>query len=366
VQVQVCRYAQLVDRLDSGELLEDCQPPFDYARCCTYEQLYKAVSKALFRAHVEGALKEEVMQDPSRFMNTDPAFAQTLLAQRYAGKKLALITNSDWVYTRTLMSYAYDSFLPEGMSWQDLFHLVVVSAYKPEFFTFDRRPCYEIVTEDGMLCEDHSFEGGKAFSGGCARMVEKLFGVSGSQVLYVGDHIFTDVNMAKRGLSWRTCLILQELEAEVDGLDAGRDATKELLRLIRLKDEYANVLNVLQSNLDLMDAAANASGAILGSFSAAPVEEVCSHSAIEGAAQGLRAKLLATEQQLSELLMQDGSSVNTYWGYLTRAGFGDKSHLLRQIEKYADIYTSRVSNLLRDTPHKHYQCGQQSLAHDLE
>jgi hypothetical protein len=35
------------------------------------------------------------------------------------------------------------------------------------------------------------------------------------------------------------------------------------------------------------------------------------------------------------------------WGYLSRAGLNDKSQLTRQIEKYADVYTSRVSNLLR-------------------
>lgn len=37
------------------------------------------------------------------------------------------------------------------------------------------------------------------------------------------------------------------------------------------------------------------------------------------------------------------------WGYLSRAGLNDKSQFTRQIEKYADIYTSRVSNFLRYT-----------------
>ena len=65
----------------------------------------------------------------------------------YAGKKLALITNSDWVYTKTLMQFAYAPFLPPGMSWQQLFDVIVVSAYKPEFFTTERRPVYEIVQD---------------------------------------------------------------------------------------------------------------------------------------------------------------------------------------------------------------------------
>ena len=49
----------------------------------------------------------------------------------------------------------------------------------------------------------------QAYAGGNAKLVERCFGVSGPETLYVGDHLFTDVNMAKRGLSWRTCLILQ-------------------------------------------------------------------------------------------------------------------------------------------------------------
>jgi 5' nucleotidase family len=40
-----------------------------------------------------------------------------------------------------------------------------------------------------------------------------------------------------------------------------------------------------------------------------------------------------------------------HWGYLSRAGLNDKSQFTRQIEKYADIYTSRVSNFLRYTPY---------------
>ena len=134
-----CLYAQLVDRLDSGQLERDSTPPFETDRCSSYEQLYRAVSKALFKAHVQGKMKAEVMQDPLRFVNVDPAYTRTLLDQRAANKKLALITNSDWVYTNTMMTATYEPFLPEGMRWSDLFDVVVVSACKPEFFSPTRR-----------------------------------------------------------------------------------------------------------------------------------------------------------------------------------------------------------------------------------
>ena len=73
--------------------------------------------------------------------------------------------------------------------------------------------------------------------------------------------------------------------------------------------------------------------------------------------------LAESEQLIEELQAAEGNHVNHFWGYMSRAGFADKSHLMRQIEKYADIYTSRVSNLARYTPYKFFLCPRQSLAH---
>ena len=276
-----------------------------------------------------------------------------------------------------------------------------------------------------------------AFAGGNAKMIEKRFGVSGaqvplmaasdgcrishtppahpaasssSQVLYVGDHIFTDVNMAKRGLSWRTCMILQELELEVEGLERGRERTLKLQRLFRNKDEHSAVLNFLQTKLDgrgeldegelvegAIDAASGCGDSGEGNDcdAGSDAEE---HARLLSRLSQLRASLDVVESEISGLLWDDGAHVNRYWGYTTRAGFADKSHLMRQIEKYADIYTSRVSNFLRCacgdaprtherrshgptsvhlshtapssslryTPYKHFICGRQTLTHDRE
>lgn len=49
------------------------------------------------------------------------------------------------------------------------------------------------------------------------------------------------------------------------------------------------------------------------------------------------------------MLAEDGAHFNERWGYLSRSGLNDKSQFTRQIEKYADIYTSRVSNFQRYT-----------------
>ena len=42
-----------------------------------YRKLFRAVSRALFKAHVGGELKKEVMADPAKFVRLDPDLAVT-------------------------------------------------------------------------------------------------------------------------------------------------------------------------------------------------------------------------------------------------------------------------------------------------
>lgn len=87
------------------------------------------------------------------------------------------------------------------------------------------------------------------------------------------------------------------------------------------------------------------------------------HTRIQRAIEALEAGIVEMDDVISRLVEIEGNHLNQYWGYMSRAGFADKSHLMRQIEKYADIYTSRVSNLLPYSPYKQFLCQRQSLAH---
>jgi predicted HAD superfamily phosphohydrolase YqeG len=46
-------------------------------------------------------------------------------------------------------------------------------------------------------------------------MVENSLDIHGDEILYVGDHIYTDVSQSKVHQLWRTALICRELEEEV-------------------------------------------------------------------------------------------------------------------------------------------------------
>ncbi|HEX9082180.1 MAG TPA: HAD-IG family 5'-nucleotidase, partial [Holophagaceae bacterium] len=189
-----CLYAQAVDLMDRGALPR----PFEYA------SLYRHVRARVDAQHLEGHLKAEIAAAPDRYVVPDPDAALTLLDQKAAGKKLLLITNSEWGFTTRMMTHAFDRFLPAGTTWRQLFDLVIVSARKPAFFT-ERSPFFEVATEDGLLRPlSGPLEPGGAYLGGCAAQVERDFGISGDEILYVGDHMFGDVHVSKRALSWRT------------------------------------------------------------------------------------------------------------------------------------------------------------------
>ena len=121
-----CLYSQLVDLYDQHVLTE----------VHGYQDLFRQVIERLDETHIEGSLKADIMADPEPYIVLDPQAPLALLDQLQAGKRLMLISNSEWTYAQTIMSYAYDRFLPPDRTWRDLFELVIVGARKPGFFSY--------------------------------------------------------------------------------------------------------------------------------------------------------------------------------------------------------------------------------------
>ena len=69
------------------------------------------------------------------------------------------------------------------------------------------------------------------------------------------------------------------------------------------------------------------------------------------------------DAEIAPMARASSELINPRWGLLMRAG-NDKSHLARQIERSADIYTSRVSNFLLATPFAYLRPPRGSLPHD--
>jgi len=310
----------------------------------SYADLYWAVNDALSETHLTSTLKAGIVADPDRFVDLDPDIVPTLLDQRSAGKQLLLITNSDWAYTRQIMAYALDRFCPPGTTWRDLFDIVIVSANKPAFFS-KTDPIYLVVDEAESLLRPHygALEPGHVYFGGNARLVEQSLDVGGGNPLYVGDHLFGDVHVTKDVLRWRTALIARELEAEIGDAMAFAHKQRELEALMGEKVSAEHHQAVLRLRR-------HPGGRGIDPRAA---DELSATTA----------RLFELDDRIAPLARAATELGNPLWGPLMRAG-NDKSLFARQVERYADVYTSRVSNLRYRTPYAYLRAARGSLPHD--
>jgi len=338
---EACLFLQLVDRFDAGQL----------PGILGYQDLYKRVRRSVDATHAEGALKAEIMRDPSPYVDIDPDLPLALLDLKRSGKKLLLITNSEWSYTRSMLDFIFRDRLPEGMTFRELFDLIIVAARKPGFFE-GQASVFKVVDEERGLLLPHvgPIEPGGIYVGGHARLVEQCFGLRGEEILYVGDHLYADVHVSKNVLRWRTCLVTRELENELTALEAFKPKQQELSRLMQEKDEIEHRFSIARVALQRIEQA-------YGPASEPSVKD------LKQTMQTLRQALIQLDARASGLAKEAAELGNVRWGLLMRAG-NDKSRLAYQMERYADIYTSRVSNFLLHTPFVYLRSPRGSLPHD--
>jgi 5'-nucleotidase len=287
----------------------------------------------------------------------DEALPETLHKFRSSGKRLFLLTNSAWDYTQAVMSYLLDgahSIDQSYPSWRHYFDVVVVSAGKPEFFT-ENRPFVELDAQGNPLAKSPAgpFQRGRVYAGGNIKEFQERARASGDRVLFVGDHIYGDMLRSRKSSNWRTAMILQELEHEVTTHDRLRP---ELGRLDRLDAE----LNHLDSELNERQAALRAlqKGAAEGADGVATGKR-----AIKEAIEKLRRELreTATQHRVLEDSIDDG--FNPYWGPMFREGY-EVSKFGEQVEAYACVYTSRVSNFRFYSPMQYFRGPRDRMPHE--
>ena len=340
---ECCLYAQLVDRYDAR--LDR------FPNVHSYSDLYRRVRSSVERAHVEGVIKKEITDNPERYIEPDPEAPIALLDQLDAGKRLMLISNAEWPYSRDVMAWAFDPYLPGKMTWRDLFELIIFQARKPVFFAHPL-PLFSIVDQsDGLLKPVAGpLPGPGLYVGGDAMRIESYLGMSGAEILYVGDHIFADVRVSKVELRWRTALILRELEDEITQIQHFAADQDQLTTMMAEKVRYESLLS--QARLDLQRKRFDRGGA-----------PDISPQGLEKRVTGLRAHLLELDREISPYARTASSLNNDRWGLLLRAG-NDKSHLARQLERSADVYTSRVSNFKLASPYAFLRSSRGSMPHD--
>jgi len=337
---EACLFMQLVDLLDAGKLISHMG----------YKDLHRRLRRVADEAHMEGRLKDEISKDRERFVELDENMPLALLDQKKAGKKILLITNSEWTYVASMLSHAFDRFMPVAQTWRDLFDIAIIGARKPDFFSAPL-PVFEVASEDGLLREHRGLlTSGHVYMGGNAALVEKSLGLSGEEILYVGDHIFVDVNISKSILRWRTALVVRELEEEIMTLESFGDQRAELSRMMQQKENLESRYSGLRLELQRVEQGYGP-------------ESKLTRRPLQRAMRELHDRIMKLDGHISPMAQAAGILHNPNWGLLMRTGV-DKSHLARQIERYADVYTSRVSNFLYVTPFAFLRSQRGSLPHD--
>ncbi|XP_051139741.1 uncharacterized protein LOC127257389 isoform X2 [Andrographis paniculata] len=355
-------FAQLVD-------LKDSSPEKITA---DYSHIYKDVRAAVDLCHRDGTLKKMVAKDPGRYINEDPAIIPMLKMLRDSGRHTFLVTNSLWDYTNVVMNFlcgekTEDDCGTLNFDWLQYFDVVITGSAKPGFFNdVNRANLFQVDTETGMLLntdngtpmpqvdtslrlplnnQDNRLQ---VFQGGNVGHLHKLLSIeSSSQVLYVGDHIYGDILRSKKVLGWRTMLVVPELEKEVEILCTLRDARKQLQQLRRDRDEIEDQIHHIKWSLrfDEMD---------------------------NGNRDGLDMKLDKLKAQQEDVRLSHQQAQREWhqmfhkvWGQLMKTGY-QNSRFAHQVERFACLYTSQVTNLSLYSPDKYYRPSEDFMPHEFD
>ena len=339
---EMCLYADLVDHMEQHHGGVDTWKLFDDIRECLDE------------AHRDDSLKSVVKAHLSEFVDEDPLLARTLHKLRSSGKKLFLVTNSFWDYTRHLMAYLLDGKMTEYASWQSYFDAVVVGAAKPLFFT-GKEPLRALDAQGAPTGKTVTrLERGTLYQGGNLHDFEQALGISGEEVLYVGDHIYGDILRSKKTSLWRTALVVEELEDEITTTLTHAAELLQLEALERQRQRLDGLLNLQRQALSAVEKA-------LGDAARASPE----FERLRQERDQTKGTLKALLQRAVALQDSVGHAFNANWGMVFKedrenSRFGD------QVGDYACIYTSRVSNFLNYSSYQYFRSPRDLMPHERE
>jgi HAD superfamily 5'-nucleotidase-like hydrolase len=316
-------FALLVDFRDQGLVTDR-----------VYPQIFADVRWAIDSAHRTGEMKRQVLEDRNLYILRDPDLPKALDRWKRAGKKLFVVSNSEWTFTEGVLSFLLDGMDPARPSWQDYFDLVVVSARKPAFFMEEPLP---------EALEGHP----KAFQGGNAHWLEAQLGAQGEEVLYVGDHIYGDILRSKKHLSWRTMLLIPEIGEALQRLEECAEDLFELMKAETLRRRGLRRVALLRDQLKrnrehrhLLAPRLSAEALRALDQEARQIDEEASHQAL---------RIHTHEELISGLNDRLERAFNHHWGSIFRDGY-DQTRFADQIQQYACAYTGRISNLYMVDP----------------
>ncbi len=321
-------YGQLVDMKDSETDLP------------SYETIAFDLKDMIDLAHRDDSVKAIVRNNIERYIVQDPELPPMLETYKKQGKKLIIITNSDYDYTKALMDYTFNPYLQEHQDWKELFEITITLSMKPRFFS-SKAPFLRVNPETSLMSNHQIKLNPGVYQGGSATLLQKDLGLEASEILYLGDHIFGDVVSLKRTFGWRTALVFEPLCYEVEGTKKGKEIQEQINTLMEEKSIVEENLNELYSR-----------------------RSQSNQSVSKDKINSLYHKIDEFNQQISKLIDEYQAGFNPYWGEQMRAGF-EESRLAGQIDKYACIYMSQVKDLFKYSPRTYFRPMKRLLPHEM-
>ena len=324
-----------------------------------YSKLFGDIRASIDEAHRDDTLKQVIKADLPGYIIKDPNLAETLHKLRSSGKKLFLLPNSLFDYTDAVMSYLLDGERRAYPSWRNYFDVIIVGGNKPAFFG-TRQPFSLVDTETAetfegevtQLSRDRVYQGGNIFE------FEEMTGVRGDGVLYVGDHIYGDILRLKKTHVWRTAMVLQELDGENHTSKRLDPEIRDLGMLDRrrrnLEAEIDYQVLMLKRLQKILDDGANEE--------LKPRLEEAKQQA-KTTLSSLRSRARMITDECASLEASIDRAYNPYWGATFRER-SENSRFGQQVSDYADLYTSRASNLLSYSPLRYFRAPRRQMPHE--
>ena len=319
-------FAQLVQLKKEGATLPD------------YRQMAADVNECIDGLHKDGTLKTILRADFSQYVVKDEGTARLLERLRDYGKKLMIITNSDYAYTKALLDYALNPFLEKYSCWEEVFDLVITFAEKPRFFEGKHR-FLKVNPQTGTMSNHEGSVCSGIWQGGWFGGVQQGFEFEGDEFLYLGDHIYGDVVSIKKLCDWRTGLVLSGLEEELNAIENTRVLQEEIDSLMAKKEHIQHTIEE---------------------------QEMMARSESGKTSRGddaLYAELEKENSKISERVEELRTYFNPYWGEIFRAG-SEESHYAAQVERYACIYMTKLADLNASSPRTYFRPPRRKLAHE--
>lgn len=299
------------------------------------------LNEVLDRAHRDGSLKNVVAARLNDFIVKEPEVVAGLERYLQHGKKIFILTNSDYAYTKLLLDHAINPFLKKHKSWEDLFEFVITSAQKPRFF-YDNLRFLKINTKDGSMTNHEGPLTKGVYQGGCARAFTNELKLNADEILYIGDHIYGDIVRLKKDCAWRTALVVEELEDEIQKNLKAAPTMEQINTLMDLKVPLEKKVDELISR---------------------KIEH--GESSLAAEIDRLLSDISEIDRKIAPLIQSQQKVFNSYWGEVMRVGI-EESYFAYQVERFACIYMAKLADLLKVSPRTYFRSPKRNMPHEIE